>query len=100
MPSTGNFVLDKGYAASAALIKYRAVKMTAEETVSPVTTKTDVVIGVPQFDVATLEITKGKLEVLGSRELPKWKLPDFALWEVFVDLPPTVRFMMLSQVIV
>jgi len=70
--ATGNFILDKGYAASAALTKYRAVKMTAEETVSPVTTKTDVVTGVPQFDVAAAEITKGKLasvRVEGATEM-------------------------------
>lgn len=60
MPATGNFVLDKGYAASAALTKYRAVKMTAEETVSPIAAKTDVVAGVAQFSVTSTEITKGK----------------------------------------
>ena len=69
--ATGNFVLDKGYAAVAAVTKYRAVKMSAEETVTPVTAKTDVVIGVAQYDVASGEITKGKLasvRVMGATE--------------------------------
>jgi hypothetical protein len=61
MPATGNFILDKGYAAAAALTKYRAVKFSAEETVTPVTVKTDVVAGITQYDVAAGEITKGKL---------------------------------------
>jgi hypothetical protein len=39
MPATGNFLLDKGYDAAAALTIYRAVKFSAEETVTPVTAK-------------------------------------------------------------
>jgi hypothetical protein len=72
MPATGNFVLDKGYDAAVALTKYKAVKMSAEETVTPVTTKTDVVIGVPQFDVATADIPRGKgasIRVEGATEM-------------------------------
>ena len=60
MPSYGNFVLDKGYNASAAITKFRAVKMTAEETVGPVTAITDQPIGIEQFGVTAGEITKGK----------------------------------------
>lgn len=70
--ATGNFVLDKGYAAAVAVVKYRAVKFSAEETITPVTAKTDVVAGVTQYDVASGEITKGKLasiRVEGASEM-------------------------------
>jgi hypothetical protein len=69
--ATGNFVLDKGYTAASALSVYRAVKFSAEETVTPVTAKTDVVAGVTQYPVAAGEITKGKLasiRVMGATE--------------------------------
>jgi hypothetical protein len=36
MPATGNFVLDKGYRAAGAITKFRAVKFSANETVTPV----------------------------------------------------------------
>ncbi len=58
MPSYGNFVLDKGYDADAALTKFRAVKMgAAEESVAPVAASTDVAIGIVQFDVTSQDIT-------------------------------------------
>jgi hypothetical protein len=60
MPATGNFVLDKGYDAGAALTKYRAVKFTADEVVGPITAITDVVAGVEQYGVTAGEIAKGK----------------------------------------
>jgi hypothetical protein len=60
MPATGNFVLDKGFDAAAAITKFRAVKMSADETVTPVTAVGDTVVGVEQFGVAAGEITKGK----------------------------------------
>lgn len=60
MPATGNFVLDKGYDTSVALTKKRAVKLTGEELVGPVTAATDVIAGVNQFDVTAAEIAKGK----------------------------------------
>jgi|SRR5580765_526333 len=56
----GNFVLDKGYNAAAALTKFRAVKLSAAETVTPVTAITDVVHGFAQFSVSAAEILKGK----------------------------------------
>lgn len=58
--ATGNFVLDKGYNAAAAITKFRAVKLSAAETVTPVTAIGDVVHGWEQFGVATDEIAKGK----------------------------------------
>jgi hypothetical protein len=58
MPSWGNFVLDKGLDADAAISKFRAVKMgVAEESCAPVATSADVAIGVAQFDVTTQDIT-------------------------------------------
>lgn len=60
MAAWGNFVLDKGMNAAAAISIYRAVKLTAEETVGPVTGLGDMVIGVAQFGVTASEITKGK----------------------------------------
>jgi len=60
MPSWGNFVLDKGMNAASAITKFRAVKLTAEETVGPVTALGDMVIGVAQVGVSAGEITKGK----------------------------------------
>lgn len=58
--SGGNFVLDKGYDAAAAIVKYTAVKLSASETVTPVTAEGDVVLGFAQFGVTTAEIAKGK----------------------------------------
>lgn len=56
----GNFILDVGFNASAALTKYRGVKLTAAETVGPVTAITDNPIGWEQFGVTAPEIAKGK----------------------------------------
>jgi hypothetical protein len=70
--ATGNFVLDKGYDAAAALTIYRAVKFSAEETVTPVTGIADVACGVAQFGVTAPEITKGKgasVRVAGISEM-------------------------------
>ena len=58
--ATGNYVLDKGYNAGAAVTKFYAVKLTAAETVGPVSAIGDVVHGFAQFDVATAEIARGK----------------------------------------
>jgi hypothetical protein len=56
----GNFVLDKGYNAAAALTKFRAVKYSAAETVTPVTAIADQIAGFVQFSVSASEITRGK----------------------------------------
>lgn len=57
-----NFVMGRGYDASAALTKHRAVKAHASlaETVSPVTAEGDEVIGVAKFDVSAADIERGK----------------------------------------
>jgi len=57
---TRNYLQDKGYTAAAALTKFRAVKFSAAETVTPVTAITDVIAGVVQHDVSSAEILKGK----------------------------------------
>src|SRR5215471_8610091 len=70
--ASGNFVLDKGYRAATALTKFRAVKFSAAETVTPVTAITDVVAGVAQFGVTAGELAKGKgslTRVMGQTEL-------------------------------
>jgi hypothetical protein len=59
MPATRNFILNKGYDLSAAVTKNRAVKMTAEETVGPVTAATDIVIGVAEFSRTAGDIARG-----------------------------------------
>jgi hypothetical protein len=67
----GNFILDKGYDAGAALTIYRAVKFSGEQSVVPVTAITDVIAGVAQFGVTTTEINRGKgasIRVMGASE--------------------------------
>src|SRR5215208_4904565 len=56
----GNFVIDKGYTAAAAITKYRAVKFSAAEVVTPATAITDRPAGWAQFGVTAGEITRGK----------------------------------------
>ncbi len=58
--ATGNYIQDKGYDAAAAITKFRAVKFSAEETVTPVAATTDVPCGIAQVSVTASEITKGK----------------------------------------
>jgi len=58
--ATGNYILDKGYLPAAALTKFYAVKLTAAETVGPVSAIGDVVHGFSQFDIAAAEILRGK----------------------------------------
>jgi len=67
----GNFVLDKGYKAAAALTKFRACKLTATETVGPVSAIGDVCHGFPQFSVSAAELARGKgasVRILGITE--------------------------------
>jgi hypothetical protein len=69
----GNFVLDKGFNASAAISKFRFVKMTGNsEEVGPVTAIADDPIGVAQFAISTPELAKGKgasVRVIGVTEV-------------------------------
>jgi Uncharacterized conserved protein (DUF2190) len=72
MPTaSSNFVVDKGYRAAAAIIKFRAVKFSAAETVTPVTAVGDQIAGFAQFGVTAGEIVKGKgasVRMLGITE--------------------------------
>lgn len=70
--ATGNFVLDKGYRAAGALTKFRAVKFSAAETVTPVTAITDTIAGITQFGVTAPELTRGKgalVRTMGQSEM-------------------------------
>ena len=58
---TRNYIQDKGYDAAAAITKFRAVKFSAEETVTPVTAgATDTVAGIAQEAVSAADILHGK----------------------------------------
>lgn len=72
--ATGNFVLDKGYrvAAGQVITKFRAVKLSAPETVTPVTAITDQIVGVAQFSVSAAELLRGKgtnVRTMGQTEM-------------------------------
>lgn len=60
--ATGNFILDKGYNAGAAIKKFYAVKysQTDSETVLPITANDDVIAGFAQFEVTEAELGHGK----------------------------------------
>lgn len=58
--ATGNFILDKGYNAAAAITKFRAVKYSAAEEVTPVTAIGDAIAGFAQFSVTADELAAGK----------------------------------------
>jgi hypothetical protein len=57
----GNFVLDKGYDAAAAIRKFRVVELTANpEEVAEANAVTDYPLGVSQFGIVASELTRGK----------------------------------------
>jgi len=58
--ATGNYLQDKGYNAAAAITKFRAVKFSALETVTPITAEVDVPCGIAQVAVSAGEIVRGK----------------------------------------
>lgn len=68
--ATSNDVMTKGYNLSASVVKFRAVKMTAAETVGPVAAITDVFIGVVQNTATLTDFTdKGigaQVRVMGA----------------------------------
>jgi Uncharacterized conserved protein (DUF2190) len=68
----GNFILDSGFDVTAAITKFRCVKLTAAETVGAVTAITDLPVGVAQYSISTAEVPKGKqasVRVLGVSEV-------------------------------
>lgn len=56
-----NFVLDLPYKAAAAITQFSAVKLSADDTVTPVTAATDFTIGFCQETVATADVTSGRV---------------------------------------
>lgn len=59
--ASGNFILDKGYNAAAALTKFRACKFSGNaEEVTPITAITDKPAGWSQYTVAAGDLTRGK----------------------------------------
>lgn len=56
------FVLSRGYDATSAITKFRAVKQstTLENTVVPITAATDIAVGVAEFDCTAADILRGK----------------------------------------
>lgn len=59
--ASGNFVLDKGYNANnTPITKFRCVRFTAAEEVSPVAAITNFIAGVAQFGVSVAEGLKNK----------------------------------------
>jgi len=67
---------DKGYDAAAAITKFRAVKFSAEETVTPVTAAADIVAGVAQTDVSAGDITHGKGCVVAVEGDTEWECSE------------------------
>lgn len=60
MAEGGNSILELGFDAAAALTQYTAVKLSANQTVTPVTAEGDLWIGITQFGVTSAEILQGK----------------------------------------
>ena len=73
---TRNYMQDKGYDAAAAVTKFRAVKFSAEETVTPVTAITDIVAGVVQESVSAGDITHGKGAVVAVEGDTEWEASE------------------------
>lgn len=71
--ATGNYLQDKGYNAAAAITKFRAVKFSAEETVTPVTAATDVIAGVAQVGVSAAELARGKGVAVRQEGATEWE---------------------------
>lgn len=70
---TRNYIQDKGYDAAAAITKARAVKFSAEETVTPVTAVTDVIAGIAIEAVSAGDITHGKGAVIAVEGDVEWE---------------------------
>ena len=73
---TRNYMQDKGYDAAAAITKFRAVKFSAEETVTPVTAAGDNVAGVAQESVSAGDILHGKGAVIAVEGDTEWECSE------------------------
>lgn len=77
MPGYGNFILDKGYDADAAIGKYRAVKWgTEDESVTPCDTQGENGCGISRFAVTEAEIDKGKGASVRRQGIAIWEAGD------------------------
>jgi hypothetical protein len=75
MPSTGNFILDKGYDADGVIVKYRAVKAGANaESVQACNAKGETGLGIAQFDVTTADLTHGKGASVRRQGATEWEV--------------------------
>lgn len=74
MPAYGNFVLDKGYDAEAAIVKFRAVKKgTTAEGVIQCSVAGEAGRGIAQFDVAAADLTRGKGASVREGGISEWE---------------------------
>lgn len=73
---TRNYIQDKGYDAAAAITKFRAVKFSAEETVTPVTGTGDMLAGIAQETVSAADITHGKGAVVAVEGDTEWECSE------------------------
>jgi hypothetical protein len=56
-----NFVLDLPYKAAAAISQFQGVKLSADDTVTPVSALTDACIGVAQETISAGDVTSGRV---------------------------------------
>lgn len=74
MPAYGNFVLEKGYDAEAALVKFRAVKGgTTAEGVVQCSVAGEAGRGIAQFDVLAADLTRGKGASIREEGISEWE---------------------------
>jgi hypothetical protein len=74
MPAFGNFLLDKGYDADAAIVKFTAVKWgSSDESVTPCTVAGESGVGICQVGVSAAEITKGKGAPVRRQGITEWE---------------------------
>lgn len=73
--ATGNFLLDKGYDADAAIVKFRAVKIgAAAESVQACSVLGETGLGISQFDVTTADLTRGKGASVRRQGATEWEV--------------------------
>lgn len=74
MPSTGNYLMDKGATPESALVKYRACKLgTGEQSVTAITGAGSDGYGVQQFDVTAADLLRGKLASVRPQGITEWE---------------------------
>lgn len=71
--ATGNYLMSKGYDAAAAITKFRAVKFSAEEVVTPTTAATEIIAGVAQVGVSAGELARGKGVEVAVEGATEWE---------------------------